>query len=436
MMKILINSYTCCPDMGSEPGMGWNWIVCLAKYCEMVVITEGEYSEKIEEWLANPENAVVAGNMHFYWNPIGIDETACERIRKMCWNQGDWRFYRYYRKWQKKTAEIAEDICKKENIDILHQLNMIGFREPGYLWQVSQKTGIPFVWGPIDAKDSFPMTYAQKASFKIRTFLQIKNLITCLQLRFSRRVKAAAKRAGAFVGASSNSVNSLKKYLNIDASLINETGCRVVSNSILKEKKKDDVFEILWVGKFDFRKQLDLALRAVALSNVDKILFHIVGGGNDEAYKKLASELGISSCCVWHGVISHDAVQKIMNQCDLLLFTSVAEGTPHVVLESIANELPIVCFDTCGQGDCVTDDVGIKIPLTNPEQSVKDFANAIIRLYNNRDLLEKMSSNCHKRAVELSWENKALQMLKLYNKAVLSRDKGDSRIRGNVKWSE
>lgn len=423
MLKILVNSYTCCPGMGSEPGMGWNWIVSLAKYCEMYIVTEGEYREKIEEWLANLGNEVLAKNLHFYWNPIGDNDRDCERIRKMCWNQGDWRFYRFYKKWQKKTAKAAEDICKKEKIDILHQLNMIGFREPGYLWQVSKKTGIPFVWGPIDAKDSFPMTYAQKADFKIRTFLHIKNLITRFQLCFSWRVKDAANQANFIVGATSNSVKSIKKHLHLNAALINETGCRVDSNPYSKEMKKNEDFEILWVGKFDFRKQLDLALNAIASANIGKVKFHIIGSGNDESYKKMAFNLGISSCCVWHGLISHDSVQKIMRQCDLFLFTSIAEGTPHVVLESIANDLPLICFNTCGQGDCVTDDVGIKIPLTNPEQSIKDFANAIIRLYNNRDLLERMSSNCHKRAVELSWENKALQMLELYNNVVLSRDK-------------
>jgi len=431
MLKILINSYTCCPGMGSEPGMGWNWIVSLAKYCEVFVVTEGEFRPQIETWFVKVNNADIAQRLHFFWNPIGRDEDECMKIRKMCWNQGDWRFYRYYRKWQKKTAEIAEDICKKERIDILHQLNMIGFREPGYLWQVSKKTGIPFVWGPIDAKASFPMAYAQKASFKIRTFLRIKNLITLLQLQFSRRVRVAAKQAGAIVGASSNSVKSIKKYLHLDATLINETGCRVTSNSVLKEKKKNDAFEILWVGKFDFRKQLDLALHAVALADIDDVCFHIVGGGNDEPYKKFASSLGISSCCVWHGVVSHDDVQRMMRQCDLLLFTSVAEGTPHVVLESIANGLPVVCFDTCGHGDCVTENVGVKISLTNPEQSVKDFAEAIKALYHNRQLLQTMSKNCSARATELSWENKALQMLDLYNKVVCNQGNEDSRLCGN-----
>ena len=80
-------------------------------------------------------------NMHFFYNPVS------EEIRKMCWNQGDWRFYKYYREWQWKTYLLAKDICKVEKIDVLHQLNMIGFREPGYLWKLSQENGVPFVWG-------------------------------------------------------------------------------------------------------------------------------------------------------------------------------------------------------------------------------------------------------------------------------------------------
>ena len=89
-------------------------------------------------------------NMHFFYNPVS------EKIRKMCWNQGDWRFYKYYREWQWKTYLLAKDICKEEKIDVSHQLNMIGFREPGYLWKLSQENGVPFVWGAVDAKDKFP----------------------------------------------------------------------------------------------------------------------------------------------------------------------------------------------------------------------------------------------------------------------------------------
>lgn len=46
MLNILVNAYACSPNMGSEPGMAWNWCVNLAKYCELHIITEGEFREK------------------------------------------------------------------------------------------------------------------------------------------------------------------------------------------------------------------------------------------------------------------------------------------------------------------------------------------------------------------------------------------------------
>ena len=161
MLKILINAYACSPGMGSEPGMAWNWVSNLAKFCELFIITEGEFREKIEAVMTDlPE----AKNMHFYYNPVS------EEIRKMCWNQGDWRFYKYYREWQWKTYLMAKEICLHEKIDVLHQLNMIGFREPGYLWNLSKESGVPFVWGPIGGLKQFPTAYLQGAGLKNEAF--------------------------------------------------------------------------------------------------------------------------------------------------------------------------------------------------------------------------------------------------------------------------
>lgn len=413
MLRVLINAYACSPGMGSEPGMAWNWCVNLAKYCELYIITEGEFQDKIETTLASLPQG---GNMYFYYNPVS------DRVRKMCWNQGDWRFYKYYREWQLKTADIAREICRREQIDILHQLNMIGFREPGYLWKVSQETGIPFVWGPVDAKDSFPMAYAEGAGMKVRMFLHLKNFITKCQLRYSKRVQKAVYTAEYVLAASSNSVSSFKKYLTTDALLINETGTSPQIGGIKPIPERDGKpLDILWVGKMDFRKQLGLALKSVATAGIPNLCFHIVGGGDAGPYQKEAETLGIDHSCIWHGSIGHEEVLNLMQNSDLLFFTSVAEGTPHVVLEAIGNGLPVLCFDTCGQGDSVNAKVGIKIPLTTPQQSVKDFADKITYLYEHRDVLKQMSENCAERAEELSWDNKARQVVGLYEKAVRER---------------
>ena len=69
--------------MGSEPGMGWNWCVSLARNCELVIITEGEFRDKIEKVV---QTLPQGKNMHFRYSQVP------DEIRRMCWNQGDWRF--------------------------------------------------------------------------------------------------------------------------------------------------------------------------------------------------------------------------------------------------------------------------------------------------------------------------------------------------------
>ena len=331
MLSILINAYACSPGMGSEPGMAWNWCVNLAKHCELHIITEGEFREQIEAALKTlPQGK----NMHFYYNPVS------DEIRKMCWNQGDWRFYKHYKEWQGKTYEMARDICRHTHIDILHQLNMIGFREPGYLWKISD---VPFVWGPVDAKEKFPVAYLAGAGLKIQLFMKLKNFLTGIQLRYSQRVHQAVERASVVVSASSNSQQAFKKFFHIDSPLLNETGCYVQEHPII-DKTQKDTLDVLWVGKMDFRKQLGLAIQSIAKTANPRIKLHIVGGGDSVPYQTLAKELNIDKQCKWHGTITHNEVLRIMQKSDVFLFTSVAEGTPHVVLEAIGNNLPVLCF--------------------------------------------------------------------------------------------
>ncbi len=410
MLSILINAYACAPNMGSEPGMAWNWIINLANYCQLHVITEGEWQNEIEsELMLLPQ----ANNIKFYYNPVSA------KIRTMCWNQGDWRFYYYYKQWQKKALSIANDIIAKESIDIVHQLNMIGFREPGFLWELNK----PFVWGPIDAKETFPIAYLNGSSLKQKLFIHLKNKLTTLQFKTSKRIMLAVKKSDIIFGASSESVQSIQKYYKKSALLLNETGCYVKDRNIVHKAESENI-NLLWVGKFDFRKQLGLALQIVKKLNNHLIKLHIVGDDNNpeaQKYKDECKKLAIDKQCIWYGKVSHNKVQELMQQSDLFLFTSVAEGTPHVILEAIANSLPVICFDTCGQGDTVNEKVGIKIPLSTPSKSIIDFSENINYLVNNKEKLFALSSNCKTRQQELSWSYKAGFVHNIYNE-ILSNE--------------
>ncbi len=411
MMKVLINAYACSPGMGSEPGMAWNWVVNLAKFCELHIITEGEFREKIEAVLPTLEQG---GNMHFYYNPVS------DEIRRMCWNQGDWRFYKYYRQWQWKTYLMGKDICEKERMDVLHQLNMIGFREPGYLWKLSKENGVPFVWGPIGGLKQFPTAYLKGAGLKMQLFMRLKNFLNIWQLKHEKRVDDALRTARLLISSIPDSYRALKKYKGLESMVIPETGC-FLSDDIATTRFDNEEFHVMWVGKFDFRKQLPLALRAVALAKNPKFRLDVYGSGSEgqvEMAKGIAEKLGISQQVIWHGNQKNDVVMEAMRKAQLFFFTSVNEDTSTVVLEAVSNRLPVVCFDACGMSAVIDDSVGRKIALSHPSQSAHDFAQILNELEGNRALLKQLAENCKQMQMELSWEVKARKVVEEYERII------------------
>lgn len=411
MLKVLINAYACSPGMGSEPGMAWNWVKNLAKFCELYIITEGEFRERIEAVVPTLEQG---SNMHFYYNPVS------DEIRKMCWNQGDWRFYKYYRQWQWKTYLMAKDICEKEKIDVLHQLNMIGFREPGYLWKLSKENGVPFVWGPIGGLKQFPTAYLKGSGLKMQLFMRLKNFLNIWQLKHEKRVDEALKTAKLLISSIPDSYRALKKYKGLESIVIPETGC-FLSEDISTSRFDTEEFHIMWVGKFDFRKQLPLALQAVALAKNPKLKLDVYGSGSVgqvEMAKRMGEELGISQQVIWYGNQKNDVVMEAMRKAQLFFFTSVNEDTSTVVLEAVSNRLPVVCFDACGMSAVIDASVGRKIALSQPSQSAHDFARILNELEGNRALLKQLSENCRQRQMELSWEVKARKVVEEYKRIV------------------
>lgn len=420
MLKVLINAYTCCPNMGSEQGMGWNFITYLAKHCELYVISEGEYKEQCEK-------ASKGLPIHWYWNPVP------QSTREKCWNQGNWSFYPLYKKWQEKTAEIAREICREEKIDVLHQLNMIGFREPGCLAKVSQESGIPLVWGPIGGLKKFPMAYA--SGMKMKAFNWLKNTITEWQIRHDKRVVETLHQAKVLVSSIPDSYNAIKKYHGLESVIIPETGCFTnytlrydndkCSNKILQPSTlHPQPLTLMWVGKFDFRKRLDIALKAVATAGNPNILLKVFGTGNEKQIadaKQLTASLGVEGWVQFMGSQPNDVVKAEMRKSDAFLFTSVNEDTSTVVLEAVSNQLPVICFDCCGMAAVIDEKVGVKVTLTNPNHSIKDIAKVLVDLYKHPEKLAIMSHNCIARAQELSWENKAKEMVRLYEKAIENR---------------
>ena len=197
-LKILISCYACSPLRGSEPGMGWSFVLGLSKHNEVHVIVEKEkWKKDINSFLEKYPNK----NLKFYF----ISKKRARLLRKI-WPPS---YYWFYKKWQQKAFLLAKKLDRTENFDVIHQLNMVGYREPGFLWRMKK----PFVWGPIGGTENIPWKLFSLFSFYGKLFYGFRNIINSFQKHWLKRPKLAAQHTHAKLIAATPDIKKSIKLL-------------------------------------------------------------------------------------------------------------------------------------------------------------------------------------------------------------------------------
>ncbi|MEO7044804.1 MAG: glycosyltransferase [Ferruginibacter sp.] len=413
-INVLVSSFACGPYWGSEVGMGWNWIINLATHCNLIVITEKAFQKDIETEI---QKLNLKSKPIFYYIDIGT------KGRQLFWKQGSFLFYRHYNRWQKEVYNLSKVIIPKHEIKLIHQLNLIGFREPGYLWKFADQ--IPFVWGPVGGFNQVPLNYIKTFGLKNKLFYFSKHIIHFLQVHYHLRVRQALKASSIIFAESSTTKKILKKVYKIESVLMNETGADFEDFYQHTEFCTNNAINLLWVGKIQGLKGLPIALQTLKKlkNNNVPVTMTIVGDGPDEeSCSKIAQKLGLGDMVVFLGKIPNPKVKDLMRKFDLLFFTSLKEGTPHVVLEALSNGLPVLCHDACGHGDVVNNSCGIKIPLESYDKSVKNFTAQIEYLYKSKSQLYQFSKNAKNTVEQCSWASKSKAVFDVYKKILITNN--------------
>jgi starch synthase len=102
----------------------------------------------------------------------------------------------------------------------------------------------------------------------------------------------------------------------------------------------------------------------------------------------------------WFKSLPHSEVLGVMEQSDVLVLPSLAEGCALVVLEALACGLPVIVTPNTGSNEFVHEGCeGFIVPIRQADA----IAERLNTLGRDRDLLAYMSRNAHATAAEKSW---------------------------------
>ncbi len=199
---------------------------------------------------------------------------------------------------------------------------------------------------------------------------------------------------------------------------------------------------VLFVGRIQRLKGIDLLLRAVALlvrgrDALDSLRVLIVGGipleqagipAEDreiQRLKRLAAQLGIAPLVDFVGAVEQEELPYYYQAADVTVMPSHYESFGLVAVESMACGTPVVASRVGGLTSIIRDgETGFLVPWRHPRL----FAEKLRILLTQEQLRRRMGRNAAVAAKAYGWERVADETLALYTELINRRRSSEREI--------
>jgi len=289
-----------------------------------------------------------------------------------------------------RMFQIANKICKEKNINIIHSQEPIFTGFIAYI--LKKKYGLPINICLFGGNLYDPYWLKTKPLHAV--FSGIGRYI--LKKADSIQVEASLIKESLI----NNGIDPRKihqrpmvPYNLEDFSKANGEGLR----KKLLNNKYDHI--ILFVGRMVKEKNLINFLKGIklVLERNPSVLLLMIGEGIGKGKEKekailFAEEIKISGNIKWLGHIPQNMLPEYYKAADLFALFSVSEGFPRVLMEAVAAGLPIVSSRVSGSTDTIINgESGFIVEIND----IKDFADKICLLLENKDLRENFSKKAY-----------------------------------------
>lgn len=386
--------------------MGWNWVLQIARFHEVWVITRANNREAIENALAGTDLC----NVH--WTYFDLPRWA------RFWKKGKRGVHPYYYLWQIGAYLVGRRLNRDIRFDLVHHVTFVNYWMPSFLALLP----VPFIWGPVGGGESAPRTFWRSLNLRGKVFEIVRDSARAI-CRFDPFVLLTARRAMLGLATTEETRTQLERLgckpvfvcsqLGLSRDELNELGSLSV--------REAGPFRLVSIGNLLHLKGFHLGLQAFArfLPQFRNSEYWIIGEGPDrKRLEEMARSLGVVDSVTFWGALPRSKVFEKLAQCDVLVHPSLHDSGAYVCAEAMAAGRPVICLGIGGPALQVTEETGFEIRAISPEQATDDIAVALAVLATNCDLRFKMGQAGRCRVREhFSIENKVKHLASFYERA-------------------
>jgi glycosyltransferase involved in cell wall biosynthesis len=297
----------------------------------------------------------------------------------------------------RSMADHLIEIIRKEKIDLIHSFGQ--FHQRGVIAAfASAKTGVPYI-----------------LSFRgvdLETRIFDSNL---------QQIHASLLGAKAAVCVSEDSARLLNQFFKPTCPV------HVVRNHLDPSMFADGVGQLPLLqetklpvigcfGKFRRVMGLDFLLKAFEKINEKRPAILFLAGDfqkrESEFYNGLIESTRFNHNILRASYFPHAQILNYMRLCDVMVYPSISDASPNKVLEAMYAKVPVVSTEAGGIPELVTNE---KEALLVPARSIETLAEAIERILDDENLVQRLTDNAFQRVTtEFRSENEKPLWMKVY----------------------
>jgi glycosyltransferase involved in cell wall biosynthesis len=394
-VKLLISTYACLPNRGSEHSVGWHWTTgARQRGYDVWALVSPAHRDAIE---ATARNDPTAQEIHWHFPEVKFWplEQGTEPKKERSYNL----------LWQMAALRMARKLHSEVGFDAIHHLTWGGIRYPTFLGRL----GVPLILGPTGGGEVSPSKLRRDLHIKGKIAEALRD-ISNHTLRFNPLVRGGLDSAAVIFVKTPQTRLLLKGNLREKATTFLELG--VNSGQIGSPRPaRSHPHRLLYAGRLLYWKGLHIAIEALR-SLVDKMpeaRLTIVGSGPEENWlKALASERNLKDAIDFVPWLPQNSLFELYLSHDLLLFPSLHDSSGGVVLEALCHGMPVVCLDLGGPKEIVTKSCGVIVGTTglDSNQLSLRLADELYELLKSPERVSGLSAGAIARAQEFVFENR------------------------------
>jgi len=327
-MKLLISTYACAPNHGSEQAVGWNWTTEAHRLGHQVWALASPVNRAAIEAAcrADPELA----GIHWTFPDIGIWplQPGVEPVWERTYNL----------LWQRKALRLARALHRTVGFDAVHHLTWGGVRAPTFLGAL----GAPLIVGPIGGGETSPGLLRDGFTFKAKVIEGIRDLSNAT-IAANPLVHGGLADASVIFVKTPDTRQLLTRSMQRKSMTFLEVSLQPAQIGAPRRARQGPP-RLLYAGRLLYWKGAHIALQAfaqLALRMPDTRLTLVGKGPESGRLKAQAAAMNLDHKVDFIPWLPQQQLFELYETHDLFVFPSLHDSSGNVVIEALSRGLPV-----------------------------------------------------------------------------------------------